>query len=157
MIEVEGWGDLPANRASLLDFQHRTQVNLFLERVVNDHDQVAPGLRKALIFKEALKIHQAAGCFLFFMQKLQQLCPEKDFLERQRGLRSQFMSGFLDADLISTLEEQVPAAADIKSVKAFRPVRWPGNDNGFVFAFSACVNNFFPEASSHGNREGPDR
>ena len=136
MTEIEGLGDLPANLVSPLDSQHSIQVKLFLDRVISDHDQVAPGLRKALNFKEAVKIHQAAGCFLFFMQKLQQLCPEKDFLECQRGLKSHFMSGFLDADLVSTLEEQVPAAADIKSVKAFRPVRWPRNDNGFVLRVS---------------------
>lgn len=31
------------------------------------------------------------------------------------------MSGFLDADLITTLEEQVPNATEVSEVKAFRP------------------------------------
>lgn len=108
------------NTIQLLQFK----VSLYLERIISDHDQVAPGMRKALSFKDAVKIHQSAGCFLFFMQKLQQICPERDFQEYARGLRSQFMSGFLDADLITTLEDQVPAAADIKNVKAFRRAHW---------------------------------
>lgn len=99
------------------------QVNLFLDRVIGDHDSTAPGLRKGLSYKDAAKIHQAAGCFLFFLKKLKQICPEGEYAETSRGLRSQFMSGFLDADLVTTLESQVPAAADIMEVKAFRPVR----------------------------------
>lgn len=91
-----------------------------MDRLIEDHDSTAEGLRKAISFKDAVKIHQAAGCFLFFLGKFQQLCPEKDFAEYHRGLKSQFMAGFLDADLVSTLEDQVPANADISNVKAFR-------------------------------------
>ena len=94
---------------------------MYLERIISDHDQTAPGLRKALSLKEAVKVHQATGCFLYFLRKLKQISPEKDFPEFERALKAQFMGGYLDGDLISTLEEQVPAAADISSVKAFRP------------------------------------
>lgn len=94
---------------------------MYLERIISDHDQTASGMRKALSFKEAVKVHQATGCFLYFLNKLKQICPEKDFPEFERGLKAQFMGGFLDVDLINTLEEQVPAASDVSSVKAFRP------------------------------------
>ncbi|CAK9116298.1 unnamed protein product [Durusdinium trenchii] len=63
----------------------------------------------------------ACGCFLFFLQKFKAIVPEKELAEMERGLRSQFMSGFLDGDLLHVLEEQVPLSADIKAVGAFRP------------------------------------
>ena len=96
------------------------QVSLYLERLRELHDATSLPLRKAPTFKEALKIHQACGCFLFFLQKFKAIVPEKELAEMERGLRSQFMSGFLDGDLLHVLEEQVPLSADIKAVGAFR-------------------------------------
>ena len=46
--------------------------------------------------------------------------PGSDFPEMKRGLLSQFMSGFMDADLVNTLEEQIPSVADVASVRGFR-------------------------------------
>ena len=105
----------------LLFVGFRGEVSLFLDRVINDHDQAAPGVKKALTYKEAVKVHQSCGGFLFFLQRFKQLCPEKDYTKFSDSLRSQFMSGFLDADLITTLEEQVPNATEVSEVKAFRP------------------------------------
>ncbi|CAK9008254.1 FO synthase subunit 1 [Durusdinium trenchii] len=112
---VVGVPDLIRNR-----LEAAVKVSLFLDRVINDHDQAAPGVKKALTYKEAVKVHQSCGGFLFFLQRFKQLCPEKDYTKFSDSLRSQFMSGFLDADLITTLEEQVPNAAEVSEVKAFR-------------------------------------
>ncbi len=96
------------------------KVLLYLERLAGDHDSTPEGLRKAVTLKEACRVHSASGAFLFFMEKLQAMCPASDFPEIERGLYSQFRSGFLDDDLVAAVEEQVPAAADLSLTKTFR-------------------------------------
>ena len=98
-----------------------SQAELFLERIVTGHDTVAEPLRAPLSYKDATKIHQACGAFLFFLKKLEQVAPGSDFPEMKRALRAQFTSGFLDGDLISALEEQVPAAPELVNVRCMRP------------------------------------
>ena len=93
-----------------------------MDRIVNMYDTTAPPLRASLNYKDAVKIHQACGAFLFFMAKLEQFAPGSDFPEMKRGLLAQFMSGFMDADLVSSLEEQIPSASDVASVRGFRPL-----------------------------------
>ena len=96
------------------------QAELFMDRIITAYDTTAPQMRVALNYKDAVKIHQACGAFLFFMAKLEQKAPGSDFPEMKRGLLSQFMSGFMDADLVNTLEEQIPSVADVASVRGFR-------------------------------------
>lgn len=78
-------------------------------------------MRRAISFKDAARIHAASGCFLHLMRKLKQMAPEGLYPDMEKSLITQFMSQFLDGDLLNLLESQVPGDADIQSVKAFRP------------------------------------
>ena len=95
-------------------------MNLYLQRLVIDHDNHPPQLRKAVSFKEAVKVHQACGAYLFFLAKIQQIAPENRFNAIRIDLYTQFKAGLLDPDLLHVVESQVPANADIKAVSAFR-------------------------------------
>lgn len=91
-----------------------------MDRIINTFDTTAEQLRSALTYKDAVKLHQSCGALLFFMDKLEKIAAGSDFPEMRRGLMAQFMSGFLDCDLVVTLEETIPNTADIVNVKAFR-------------------------------------
>lgn len=98
-------------------------MQLYLDRIIGDHDAVATlEMRKAVTLKDAVKLHQACGGYLFCLQKLQSLAPEAAFPDMKSSLRAQFFSGYLDGDLIHFLENNVPATADIASVGAFRQI-----------------------------------
>ena len=92
-----------------------------MDRIIHNFDSTAAPLRSPLMYKEAVKLHPACGAFLFFLRRLEQIAPASQFPEMSRGLRSQFMSGFLDCDLVAALEEQIPNAPEVANVKAFRP------------------------------------
>ncbi len=62
----------------------------------------------------------ATGCYLHFVEQLQKQAPSAEFPDMLKSLNMQFASGLLDGDLIHTVESSVPAAADLKSVSAFR-------------------------------------
>lgn len=89
------------------------------ERLIRDHDNTAEQLRKAFTFKDALAVHQAAGCLLHFLGLLESMVPSGEFGKMRAELLNQFMQGFMDADLCHVLSAQVPPG-DIKSVAAFR-------------------------------------
>lgn len=95
---------------------------LYLDRLKSDHDGAAVELRKAVTYKEAARLHACCGAFLFLLKRLQQVAPEGQFGEMQTALLNQFMSQFLDSDLMSLLETQVPAGVDLNQVRAFRTV-----------------------------------
>ena len=101
------------------DFLEAAEVSLVATRLIGDFDRTAPALRKALNFKDAVVLHQSAGCFLHFLRLLEQTAPAAHFAECCDGLESQFLQGFLDPDLCHSLTVQVPPG-DIKSISAFR-------------------------------------
>ena len=90
-----------------------------VSRVIGDFDRMAPGLRKAINFKDAQAVHSAAGCFLHFLRILKQMAPAAFYDECRESLHSQFMQGFLDPDLCHVLTVQVPPG-DMKGLSAFR-------------------------------------
>lgn len=98
------------------------QVKLYIQRLTSDHDATAMQLRRAVSFKDATKVHQACGAFLFFLSKLQDMAPESEFINMKTELYTQFNAGLLDADLQHAVENHVPASADLCTVAAFRPV-----------------------------------
>lgn len=98
----------------------RPEAGLVVTRLIGDFDRTAPGLRKALNFKDALALHQAAGLFQHFLRILEQTAPSALFAESRDSLEAQFLQGFLDPDLCHCLTVQVPPG-DIKSISAFRP------------------------------------
>ncbi|CAK9042559.1 Uncharacterized protein SCF082_LOCUS24473 [Durusdinium trenchii] len=112
---MEGWTDALTNRKDNLDL-----VSLYLQRIVSDHDSTPEPLRKALSFKEATRLHQATGCFLFMLDALQKIAPASRFGDMKTSLENQFFMKFMDGDLVHCLEERVPLSADLTMVSAFR-------------------------------------
>lgn len=98
-------------------------MKLYVQRLQLDHDNTAQQLRKAVSFKDALKVHQSCGAFIFFLSKLQELAPEKEFADMKAELTAQFNSGLLDADLQHCVDNQIPANADLRNISAFRQRR----------------------------------
>ena len=96
------------------------QAKLYLSRLVLDHDNTPAPLRKSTGLKDAIKLHQVCGAFLWFQTKMQAMCPESQFADIQKEVSSQFVAGLLDADLLHIVETQVPANSDIKAVAGFR-------------------------------------
>ena len=71
-------------------------------------------------FKDAITKHQCVGGFLFYMKIVQQRCPEAEWKDVKAELDSAFMKQFLDADLHSSLCNNVPPG-DVMGIGAFRP------------------------------------
>ena len=90
-----------------------------LERLIGDHDNTAPQMRKPFSLKDAMAIHQAGGCFLHFLAILQKMAPATMFKEAEKSLRDQFAQGFMDGDLLHVITTSVPPA-DIKAIGSFR-------------------------------------
>jgi len=143
--EAESWAEILTNKAnnvlvswfmlllaSLLFSLFLTTLNVehakivvcealkFLDRLESIYDNTPAQLRKAFSFLAASKIHMATGCYLHFVEQLQKQAPSAEFPDMLKSLDMQFASGLLDGDLIHTVESSVPAAADLKSVSAFR-------------------------------------
>lgn len=85
----------------------------------HDHDTLQPESRKPYTFKDANKLHQCCGAFLYFSQKLRDIAPEKEYPAMLDSLKSQFVHGYLDADLQHVLECNVPPG-DLAAIGAFR-------------------------------------
>ena len=90
-----------------------------MDRLLADFDQSVASMRKALSFKDGLVKHQACGGFLHYLKSFERMCPAAKFPEISEQLTKQFHMGFLDPDLLFSLESQVPPG-DIKSISAFR-------------------------------------
>ena len=105
------------------NFFHRRlcpcQVQLFVQRVINDYDNAPQPLRTAVTFRSGLSKHQACGAFLHFLKHLERVAPASEFPKMAEDLKKQFAFGYLDPDLIHSLESQVPPG-DISQVAAFR-------------------------------------
>ena len=108
------------------------QVHLVVDRLIADHDGKAEGLRKGINFRDALTLHQSAGCFLHFLKVLEKQAPSKIFQESKDHLINQFLSGFMDGDLTHVVASTVPPG-DIKSVTSFRLGLKPHWAGGHIF------------------------
>ncbi|CAK9076028.1 unnamed protein product [Durusdinium trenchii] len=117
---AESWSEALTNLPGDLQLATRL-VKLYLARLAGDHDNTPAPLRKAVSFKDAIKVHQSCGVFLFMMAKLQSIAPEKEFEGMRNDLLNQFKCGLLDADLLHCVDQQVPANAELLSVGAMRP------------------------------------
>eukprot|EP00435_Cladocopium_sp_Y103_P060864 s625_g22.t1 len=123
---AEAWKDELRNRDD--------GVNLVVDRMLADHDGRAEGLRRALNFRDALLLHQSAGCFLHFLKVMEKSAPSKLFQESKDHLMSQFLSGFMDGDLTHVVTSAVPPG-DIKSVASFRLGSLPVLAGGLAIFF----------------------
>lgn len=94
-------------------------MDLFLSRVLANHDNTPPEMRKALSYKEGVQLHQCCGAMLHFLREFQRIAPSADFEDARASLLSQFSFGFLDPDLQHSMESSVPPG-DVSSVGAFR-------------------------------------
>ncbi|CAK9096397.1 FO synthase subunit 1, partial [Durusdinium trenchii] len=115
---VEILEDAVRKRGMLRFITH--EATLVVNRLIRDHDNTAPQLRKAFSFKDALAVHQAGGAFLHFLSVLQKMAPAALYTQAEVSLRDQFSQGFMDADLLHVITTGVPPG-DIKSVGSFRP------------------------------------
>ena len=97
------------------------QVMLFAHRLQDDHDACPAALRKACTFQQGLNKLQCCAGFLHFLTALQKVAPPSDFADMSTSLRKQFSSGYLDPDIMHTLENTFPPE-DPGSIGAFRPV-----------------------------------
>lgn len=95
------------------------EVTLFVDRLLADYDQAVPAMRKALTFKDGVVKHQACGAFLHYLKCFERMCPAAEFPDISEQLTKQFLLGFLDPDLLHSLEQQVPPG-DLKAISAFR-------------------------------------
>eukprot|EP00438_Fugacium_kawagutii_P023793 Skav228140 [mRNA] locus=scaffold2683:22736:26272:- [translate_table: standard] len=94
-------------------------VMLFVDRMIADHDNKPPQLRKPMSYREAVELHQACGGFQHFLTSLERIAPGSEFKGMQEELKQQFKYGYLDPDILHCLNTQVPPG-DLKSVSAFR-------------------------------------
>ena len=115
------------------------QVSLFVERIIGDWDKTPSALRKSLVYRDAVNLHQATAAFLHFLSVLQRGFPAKEFSEAEASLQQQFRQGFLDPDLLHAVNGQVPPG-DVRSVGAFRP------GNGAVLLFCTSQSWFCSQA-----------
>lgn len=84
----------------------RTQVELFIKRLVADWDRMVP--KRQVPYKEALALHTACGGFLYLMDLLKQKVPQSDFNQSVDALHTQFMSGFNDTEIDRVLTNTAP-------------------------------------------------
>lgn len=77
-------------------------------------------MRKAWSLKDAVKVHQACGLFLWLLDQLQRQAPSGLFPAMKDQLLATFQSKFLDLDLLHVIEEKVPNTTDVSAVAAFR-------------------------------------
>lgn len=76
-------------------------------------------MRQSLSVKSSLSLHQACAIFLHFMSKLETAIPGADFSDAAPKLRSVFLMGGMDGDLLNAATTSVPPG-DLKSIGAFR-------------------------------------
>lgn len=95
------------------------EVTLFVDRVIGDWDRKPPNQRRPLLYKDGLNLHQASGAFIHYLDTLERGFPAKQFPDVAASLRGQFLEGYLDPDLLHSLNQSVPPG-DMKSVGSFR-------------------------------------
>ena len=84
-----------------------------------DFDTTPGPLRKAMSVREAMSKHQACGGFLHYLKILEGMAPAAEFQQMSEELHRQFQYGYLDPDILHSLESSVPPG-DISMVSAFR-------------------------------------
>ena len=94
------------------------KVMLLLQRIIHDHDNTAPQLRKAVSYRDGITKHQACAAFLHYLKLLRRIAPACDF-SCEMELRSQFAFGYMGPDLLHNLENSVPPG-NLNDVSAFR-------------------------------------
>ena len=95
------------------------KVMLLLQRIIHDHDNTAPQLRKAASYRDGITKHQACAAFLHYLKLLRRIAPACDYGGMEMELRSQFAFGYMDPDLLHNLENSVPSG-NLNDVSAFR-------------------------------------
>ena len=80
---------------------------------------MAPTMRKAPLFRDALALHTSCGMFLYFMELLQAKAPSADFQAEKEKLHMKFMMGVMDHELVHAAEQTTPPG-DLKDVGSFR-------------------------------------
>lgn len=91
----------------LKSFQ-RSEVFLFLERLKGDWDRQPPEYRKQWTVKDAVLLHSVTGAFLHFRNGLKSHIPKADYDAALPNLDSQFLSGYIDAELSHLVSTSVP-------------------------------------------------
>lgn len=99
------------------------EVTLFVDRVIGDWDKKPANQRKPLLYKDAINLHQASGAFIHYHDALERGFPAKAFPDASTSLRAQFLEGYLDPDLLHSLNTSVPPG-DMKSIGSFRLSLW---------------------------------
>lgn len=93
----------------VLDFQFVCcKALLLIQRMILDWDKLPPSLRKPWNVKDTTTLHSACAGYLHFMSVLQRKIPKADYDSSAAGLREQFLSGFLDVEILQTLESSAP-------------------------------------------------
>ncbi|CAK9045751.1 unnamed protein product [Durusdinium trenchii] len=119
----QGWtsaqGPMESWVPAMTNGDDKVLVKFFLERICHDWDNSAERMRKALGYKEGVKLHACCGLFLHFLELLHQKAPAGEFPDFEKQLRATFMSGLMDAELTHIAETAVPPG-DITAIGAFR-------------------------------------
>lgn len=94
-------------------------MQLFVARLLADHDRCPQTMRKALTYKDAVPKHQCCGMFCHLLDCLERNAPATQFKDMQDRLHKMFMESFMDPDLLHMVSSEVPPG-DLKTVAAFR-------------------------------------
>lgn len=81
---------------------------LFCDRLSGDWDRCPPDQRRLIATKDALTLHSVTGAFTHFRNRLKAHVPKADFDAVSTSLDSQFLSGFLDAELLHLIHSAAP-------------------------------------------------
>ena len=76
-----------------------SEVLLFLERLKGDWDRQPADYRKQWTVKDAMLLHSVTGAFIHFRHGLKSHIPKKDYDAALPNLDTQFLSGYIDAEL----------------------------------------------------------
>ncbi|CAE7245345.1 cofG, partial [Symbiodinium sp. CCMP2456] len=105
----------------LTNCQDDNLVTGFWHRPINDHDKTPRDLRKPSSYRDCLALHSICGGFTHFLAQLEKVIPEADFKKEEESLKQLFMSGALDPEIQSALENSVPPG-DLKSIGHLREI-----------------------------------
>ncbi|CAK9079470.1 unnamed protein product, partial [Durusdinium trenchii] len=114
LAAAESWKEVLRNK------EDGRIVQLFVARLLADHDRCPQTMRKALTYKDAVPKHQCCGMFCHLLDCLERNAPATQFKDMQDRLHKMFMESFMDPDLLHMVSSEVPPG-DLKTVAAFRP------------------------------------
>lgn len=93
------------------------EVKLLLERHCCEWDSLS--VKQPLTAKNATPMHQCCAVFLHMLKRLQTVLPSADYPGAVATLRSTFLLGGLDNEILTMVTTHVPPA-NLKAVGAFR-------------------------------------